>query len=153
MATASGAFQVYTKGSGDMDGRTFVKILKDTAILDGKTLTTVDADLIFTKVKAKGAKKIDYAQFEEALKLVGEKKKVSTEQIVSKLASGETGPILTGTKADNVRFHDDKNTYTGVHKHGGPTLVDEGRTQFSDLSNICDRSDYDVRGVKKGVAE
>lgn len=60
---------------------------------------------------------------------------------------------MYGTKADNVRFHDDKSTYTGVHKMGGPTTVDDGRVQFNDLSKFADRSDYDIRGVKKGIME
>lgn len=34
----------------------------------------------------------------------------------------------------------------GVYKNGGPTNVDNGT---SDLSNITDRSAADVRGVKK----
>lgn len=25
------------------------------------------------------------------------------------------GPVLSGTKADSVKFHDDKNLYTGVY--------------------------------------
>lgn len=66
---------------------------------------------------------------------------------------GVDGPILYGTKAENVRFHDDKSLYTGVHKHGGPTTVDDGRVQFDDLSKFCDRSEYDIRGVKKGIME
>lgn len=69
------------------------------------------------------------------------------------IAEGTQGPILYGTKADNVRFHDDKSTYTGVHKMGGPTTVDDGRVQFNDLSKFCDRSEYDIRGVKKGIME
>ncbi|KAL8437954.1 hypothetical protein ACSSS7_000604 [Eimeria intestinalis] len=197
-----------------MDGRTFNKILKDCKILDSK-VTSVDADLIFAKVKAKGAKKITHAEFEEALRLVAAKKGVDMEAIQSTLATGEDiqeenpfalyfrahhectvvfaglltgqildagviflssyqwfavccilyyvcgrmllegvdGPILYGTKADNVRFHDDKTTYTGVHKMGGPTTVDDGRVQFNDLSKICDRTEYDIRGVKKGIIE
>ncbi|CDI84153.1 hypothetical protein, conserved [Eimeria acervulina] len=147
------AFNAYTKGADEMDGRTFTKILRDCKILDSK-VTGVDADLIFTKVKAKGAKKITFAEFEEALRLVAAKKGVEVEALHAKLAEeGTQGPILTGTKADNVRFHDDKSTYTGVHKMGGPTTVDDGRVQFNDLSKICDRSEYDVRGVKKGIIE
>lgn len=82
------AFTAYTKGAGDMDGRTFTKILKDCKILDTK-MTAVDADLIFAKVKAKGAKKITYAEFEEALRLVAAKKGVDIEAVHSKLASGK----------------------------------------------------------------
>ncbi|PFH35711.1 p25-alpha family protein [Besnoitia besnoiti] len=152
--TAKNAFQAYTKGSGEMDGRTFVKILKDTKVLDGKQVTSVDADLIFAKIKPRGTTKINYSQFEEALKLVAEKKKVSLDKVLSTISEeGQDGPILQGTKADNVRFHDDKSTYTGVHKSGGPTTLDEGRVQFNDLSNFCDRSAYDIRGVKKGIIE
>ncbi|OEH75414.1 tubulin polymerization-promoting protein family member 3 [Cyclospora cayetanensis] len=147
------AFTVYTKGTGDMDGRTFTKILKDSKVLDSK-VTAVDADLIFAKVKSKGAKKINYAEFEEALRLVAAKKGVEVGKVQAEIAKeGAEGPVLHGTKADNVRFHDDKSTYTGVHKMGGPTTVDDGRVQFNDLSKICDRSDYDIRGVKKGIME
>ncbi|KAL8275410.1 hypothetical protein Esti_000622 [Eimeria stiedai] len=151
--TTKEAFAAYTKGACEMDGRTFNKILKDCKILDSK-VTSVDADLIFAKVKAKGAKKITHAEFEEALRLVAVKKGVDIEAIQSTLATeGVDGPILYGTKADNVRFHDDKSTYTGVHKMGGPTTVDDGRVQFNDLSKICDRTEYDIRGVKKGIIE
>ncbi|KAF4642269.1 p25-alpha family protein [Toxoplasma gondii] len=120
-------------------------------VLDGKSLTSVDADLIFVKVKTKTARKIDYPQFEDALKLVAEKKKASADQIVTKIAASEGGPIFVGTNTEHVRLHDDKDTYTGIHKTGGPVLVAEGRWQFNNLSNICDRGEYDVRGVKKGV--
>ena len=34
------------------------------------------------------------------------------------------GPQFAGTKADNVKFHDDKSQYTGVYAQGGPTNVD-----------------------------
>jgi len=35
------------------------------------------------------------------------------------------GPTFTGTKADHVKFHDDKSLYTGVYARGGPTNVDK----------------------------
>lgn len=55
------------------------------------------------------------------------------------------GPRPSGdaTAPDYVRFHDDKTTYTGVHKAGGPTTVD-GRKE---LRELCDRAPADVRGV------
>lgn len=81
------AFNAYTKGADEMDGRTFTKILRDCKILDSK-VTGVDADLIFTKVKAKGAKKITFAEFEEALRLVAAKKGVEVEALHAKLAEG-----------------------------------------------------------------
>lgn len=49
-----------------MDGKQFMKLAKDCKLLD-KKLTATDIDLIFPKVKDKGARKITYAQFEKAV--------------------------------------------------------------------------------------
>jgi len=54
------------------------------------------------------------------------------------------GPILTGTKAEAVKYHDDKSLYTGVHANGGPSTVDIDKVV--DISQLCDRTDADVRG-------
>jgi len=62
--------------------------------------------------------------------------------------SASAGPILKGTQAEAVRFHDDTDQYTGVHAHGGPSTVDANRG----LDGLLDRSDADVRGVKTGNA-
>ena len=56
--------------------------------------------------------------------------------------------MLKGTKADAVKFHDDKNLYTGVYAQGGPSTVDAGNGKISDISQLCDRTGADVRGVK-----
>lgn len=147
------AFLIYTKNSPEMDSRTFVKILKDSNLLN-KKLTAVDADITFASVKTKGSKRINYDQFVEAIKCLVNKHHLDYNDFVSKLCNeASNGPILYGTKADNVRFYDDKSSYTGVHKQGGPTIVDKNKTQFSDLSEIVDRSEYDVRGVKLNVAK
>ena len=54
-----------------------------------------------------------------------------------------------GTKAEKVKWHDDKSTYTGVYAKGGPSNVDVGKTVITDIMQLCDRSEADVRGVKK----
>lgn len=41
-----------------------------------------------------------------------------------------------------------QSTYTGVYSRGGPTNVEPSR----ELSDLLDRSDADVRGVKKRVS-
>lgn len=81
------------------------------------------------------------------------------------------GPKSQATKADYVKFHDDKTTYTGVYAkcdlphleavkntpwtsrmglvqkakrcRGGPTTVDGQK----DLSSLADRTPADARGV------
>ena len=130
-----------------MDGKTFAKMAKDTKILD-KHLTATDIDLIFAKVKDKAARKINALQFIKGIEECAAKKKITFEALeASLLAVG--GPVFTGTKTEKVKYHDDKNLYTGVYAQGGPTNVDAGRGAISDISQLCDRTAADKRGVKK----
>ena len=101
-----------------MDGRQFAKCMSDCGLYD-KKFTTIDADIIFAKVKPKNSRKICFSEFEEALKHVAAKKG-TTEDMVTKKIMSVGGPKFHGTKADFVKFHDDKSTYTGVHAKGGP---------------------------------
>jgi len=105
-----------TAGRCDMDSKTFVKMCKDASLVD-KQLTTTVLDLIFnhTSVKAKGDKFIDFCQFEVALEVMAERRGADKDAVREKMLN-LTSPVLKGTKADYVRFHDDKSTYTGAHK-------------------------------------
>ena len=77
-------------------------------------------------------------------------KKKTTPESVEAAILQHGGIKYTGTKADYVKFHDDKSTYTGVYAKGGPTTVDAGRGgMVSDISQTCNRSAADVRGVVK----
>lgn len=95
---------------------TFVKIIKDGGFLD-QQLTPTMLELIFnhTSVKPRGNKFIDFCQFDISLELIAEKRKEGKDKICKRLLD-LTNPVLVGTKADYVRFHDDKSTYTGSHK-------------------------------------
>jgi DNA-binding phage protein len=142
--------QVFTSFANgkEMDGKTFAKLCKDCALLD-KKLTTTDVDLIFAKIKDKTARKITFDQFKNGVSQIATKKGVSAEDVSNHICS-TGGPKFAGTKADFVKFHDDKSTYTGVYAKGGPTNVDAGRGGgVSDISQLCDRTGADVRGVKK----
>ena len=67
---------------------------------------------------------------------------------VHEVVAGSEGPRLTATTAAaQTRLHDDRTTYTGVHVAGGPTIIDNKLT----LDSLADRSEADVRGVKKNV--
>ena len=133
----------------EMDGKTFAKVSKDCKLQD-KNLTSTDVDLIFAKIKAgPAARKITFEEFKKGITHMAAKKKI-TDAELSELICKAGGPQFQGTKADFVKFHDDKSTYTGVYAKGGPTNVDAGRGgQVSDISQTCDRSGADVRGVKK----
>ncbi|VWU48670.1 p25-alpha family protein, putative [Hepatocystis sp. ex Piliocolobus tephrosceles] len=145
------AFYTYTKNAPEMDSRTFVKILKDSNLLT-KKLTPIEVDLAFAKYKTKGAKRINCEQFVSAIQYLVEKHKLNYEKFVATLTNEAVkGPILQGTKAENIKFYDDKSLFTGVHKHGGPTTVDKNRTQFADISELTDRSECNIRGVNVNV--
>jgi len=115
-----------------MDGKTFAKMAKDTKILS-KTLTATDIDLIFAKIKDKAARKITFAQFEKGIHECAAKKKKSFDEVSAAICE-VGGPVLHGTQAEKVKFHDDKSLYTGVHAKGGPSTVDAGSGMISDIS-------------------
>jgi len=131
---------------GEIDSRTFIKLLKDTKSLNKKKFSSGDADLIFQKHKTKqgtSAKALSYNVFRNGMVPdIAAKKEISVEKYIAKLAECE-GPHLHATHAQANRFHDDKSTYTGAHAQGGPSF--EPKT---DLQDNLDRSAADVRGIK-----
>jgi len=139
-------FLQFSAGAKEIDGKVFAKLAKDCSIVN-KQCTTTDIDLIFAKVKDKGSRKITFAQFQAAVDLCAEKRGLSgAEMETTILFSG--GKRLTGTQAEKVKWHDDKELYTGVYAKGGPTNVDTGRARVDDISSLCDRGAADVRGVQ-----
>jgi len=109
----------------EMEGKNFLKFFKDTGLMHKKKLTSTDIDIIFSKVKAKGARKISFEEFARGLTLVAEKLGKPYAELVADLA-GAGGPNTNATKTDAVKLHDDKSQYTGVYASGGPTNVDGG---------------------------
>ena len=107
-------FGKFTKGSGEMDGKTFAKFTKDEKLIT-KKLTTTDVDLIFAKIKAKGSRKINLEEFKEGCNQICAKKGITLDQLKAKIAKSGGGPKFAGTKADAVKFHDDKSLWTGVY--------------------------------------
>jgi len=127
-------FELYCgAGKCDMDGKAFVKLLKDSRVVD-RSFSVTDADLAFTKAAKKGQRRIDFQQFRGALLQVAEKKGVDAGEVYEAVARQRDGPLLTGTKTEAVRFHDDLNTYTGVHAMGGPESVPKGSGTATQLA-------------------
>ena len=132
-----------------MDSRTFVKFCKDAGILS-KRLTRTSVDLIFTKVKERGQRTIDFNGFLECLRHCAVERKVTFDALVTYILRSQVGPTLASTtRVESVRFHDDTSSYTGVHARGGPTTIGGGGDgAVISLENLMDRSAYDVRGRK-----
>jgi len=106
-----------------MDCFKFSKICKDCNLID-RQFGPADADIIFTQVlrdmrEIGSTRKIDLHGFQEALKLIADKKGVE-EEAIFKAVAGSNGPNIVCTKAESVRHHDDLTLYTGTHAFGGP---------------------------------
>ena len=144
----SSVYSTYCGVKSEMDGKTFAKLAKDTKLLD-KKLTATDIDLIFAKIKDKSLRTITYDQFQKGLEHCAAKKGISFDDVVN-IVTKVGGPVFNATKPEYNKFHDDKSLYTGVYANGGPSTVDVGAGgKIGDLSQLADRSQADVRGVKK----
>jgi len=102
-----------------MDSRSLQHLLKDTHVI-GKGFTTVDSDLVFASCLVPGDKTMTFSQFTSCVeKCAARHPKFSTADDLSAhiiAAFKENGgPVLTGTKAEYTKWHDDKATYTGMH--------------------------------------
>lgn len=145
--TLESVFLSFSAGKQEMSNKEFLKVNKDCGLFD-KKYTSVDVDINFSKIKDKTSKNITFDQFVNGLKLAATKKGLEFEKL-SEMVCNSAGPVFKGTKADYVKFHDDKSLYTGVYAKGGPTNVDVKGGKIGDISQLCDRTTADVRGVKK----
>ena len=131
--------------NGQMDSRTFVKMMKDTKLLNSKTFTNADADIIFQKAKARlgtSFKAIPYELFHETvIPEVALKKNMDVRDVIFEITK-TSGPVLNGTQADDVRLHnaparrasDAGKTSSTIAKIDeklmkSPTLVDDLHTE------------------------
>eukprot|EP00775_Hariotina_reticulata_P004264 gene4264-4515_t len=94
-------------GGVQLDGFRFAKLCREAGLVD-RSFSSTAADLIFTKVKAKGAKKISFEEFNHALEMIAAAKCITIEQLIEKL-QGCGGPAVHAavTTPDHVRFYDE----------------------------------------------
>ncbi|KAM5235249.1 tubulin polymerization-promoting protein family member 2 [Ctenodactylus gundi] len=148
----------------EMTNKNFSKLCKDCNIMDGKTVTSTDVDIVFSKVKAKNARTITYLQFQDAMKELGQKrfKGMSPDEALEnifKLMEGKD-PATTGvTKATTAGAVDrltDTSKYTGTHKErfdeSGKGKGIAGREDTPDhsgyVSGYKGAGTYDKKGSK-----
>jgi hypothetical protein len=107
----------FTKYAGkDMDNKEFAKFCKDNKLVS-HGMKSHDIDLIFTKVVPKGQRRMDFKMFQDACRLMAQKRGQPTSEVQVIVAGAQDGPHLHGTKQDAVRFYDDKTTFTGAAGH------------------------------------
>mmetsp|Transcript_68885 Transcript_68885/g.128594 ORF Transcript_68885/g.128594 Transcript_68885/m.128594 type:complete len:324 (+) Transcript_68885:67-1038(+) len=120
-------FEAYCGSAPDMSMHSFAKLCKECKLI-GRRLTTGDVDLVFARVVRDGRgngtpRRMNLRLFEDALRVLAEKMDMNVCE-VCEIIEEHAGPQRRFTKAEAVRFHDDKSTYTGTHVYGGP---DAGR--------------------------
>nr|XP_048291598.1 tubulin polymerization-promoting protein family member 2 isoform X2 [Myodes glareolus] len=124
----------------EINNKNFSKLCKDCGIMDGKAVTSTDVDIVFSKVKAKNARTINFQQFQEAMKELGQKRfkgKSVDEALegVYKLMEGKDPTTSGVTKATTVGGVDrltDTSKYTGTHKERfDESASQEGNAEMS----------------------
>ncbi|XP_053341203.1 tubulin polymerization-promoting protein family member 2 [Clarias gariepinus] len=136
-----------TKATGkDMTGKNFSKLCKDCKVIDGKSVTSTDVDIVFSKVKAKSARVITLEQFTQALAELAPKRfkgksQEEAQQLVYGLIAGKEPANVGITKAAKAGAVDrltDSSKYTGSHKErfdeSGKGKGKAGREEIPDSS-------------------
>ncbi|XP_069460437.1 tubulin polymerization-promoting protein family member 3-like [Ambystoma mexicanum] len=120
-------FAIYgdTKATGqEMNGKNWAKVCKDCKVIDGKAVTSTDVDIVFSKVKAKTARVINYEEFKKALEELASKKYKGKSQeeafeAICQLIAGKEPTNVGVTKATSTKAVErltDPSKYTGSHK-------------------------------------
>ena len=136
-------------GKPEMENKEFNKIFKDSGLI-GKNLSVTDLDIIFAKYKIKGEKRMKPNEFEVAFQAIAKQLGMNHQELIPLCSAG---PKFVGTKAEKVALHDNKELYTGVYAKGGPSTVDKGKNCVSDLSELANRGEANVRGVNKNIKQ
>jgi len=151
-----------------LDGPKFAKFARDAGLL-GKSVTTTDIDIIFNQVKSKNARRIDFEQFQAALRLIAEKRYGKTKRsneaysdLVSQIIESGSRPLAkaTTTSQSNITARmTDHTMYTGTHKNRfddqGKGMGGAGRdtmAKTSQLSQLTNREEANIRGVNVSIA-
>jgi len=136
-----------------MTQRQFSKLCQNSELIckkkkERKEFTKNDCDIIFIKSVPKGKKKADFTMFKEALGFVALQKfanmdpKEAYSKVVGMVIKTEQ-QYTSVTKTDKVPLHDDKSSYTGVYKKGGPKAITDDKS----LKALTSRGKADARGV------
>jgi len=96
-------FFAYAGKNQALEGSEFARMCRDCNLLD-EGFGSPEVDTIFAYVVAQGQRSMTPKQFLAALELIAEKKACPTVAVRAVIAHSK-GPILTATKAQDVRFY------------------------------------------------
>ncbi|CBY14568.1 unnamed protein product [Oikopleura dioica] len=118
-----GTTATQAKSTNEINNKNFSKLCKDCKVI-GQKCTSTDVDIVFSKCKTKGAQKMTFEQFCQALKELSPKRfpkksKDEAEEAIFKLVEDKTPGTNATTKTTNTKNVDrmtDASKYTGAHK-------------------------------------
>lgn len=79
-------FAAYCDGSASMDGRTFVKLCRDCGMIDDR-LPVAEAELLFSKVATTSRGRVEFAEFEQALRLLAQRRATDPAEVLGAVAA------------------------------------------------------------------
>uniref|UniRef100_A0AAY5EV39 Tubulin polymerization promoting protein n=1 Tax=Electrophorus electricus TaxID=8005 RepID=A0AAY5EV39_ELEEL len=135
-----------TRATGrDLHGKNWSKLCKDCGVIDGKSITLTDVDIVFSKVKNKSSRTITYNQFREALSELASGGDLQDGGREVAHISGVTVRATRAVASPTVSRLTDTTKFTGSHKERfDETGRGKGKAGRVDL---VDKSGY-VSGYK-----
>ncbi|NXH36190.1 TPPP3 protein, partial [Myiagra hebetior] len=142
-------FAIYgdTKATGqEMNGKNWAKLCKDCKVTDGKSVTSTDVDIVFSKVKGKTARVINYEEFKKALeelapKRFKDKSKEEAYEAICQLVAGKE-PINVGVTVSREPLGCwEQEQWSGGRVELCPQCSGKGKGK-SGRENIVDTSGY-----------
>jgi len=113
-----------SRSEGCMDSRQFDKFCREAGFIDAK-FTTADADLLFTTITGRGPRRLSSAQFEAALRLLAERKRLSHDSVFAKAKR------LANASSTEVSAREKRQELTGTSRRGSSPPPRGGRAQSS----------------------
>ena len=114
MQNLQAVFASYVGHLDELEGRDWTRLLKSSGLI-GDTLSSGEADIIFSKVKPKTSFRLDFSAFVNALSIVCQKLKLSPEQLSANLVKHTAAAHAESSAKGPERFFYDKNSYTGAN--------------------------------------
>mmetsp|Transcript_59060 Transcript_59060/g.175695 ORF Transcript_59060/g.175695 Transcript_59060/m.175695 type:complete len:213 (-) Transcript_59060:79-717(-) len=96
-------FLAYAGRNQLLEGSEFSRMCRDCGLYD-ESFGSPDADTVFAYVVSRGHRHMGPKQFQAALELIAERKACPTVAVRAVVAHAR-GPVLTATKAQDVRFY------------------------------------------------
>jgi len=122
LATLFDFYCKYAPASTALDNVKFFKCCSDLQLIDDRSISRADIDLIFTKVKSAAERRISLAQFEEAMLMIARKRSGGGDesQTLEAMLESTTLPSKPAppkpTKGSIFDKLTDTSQYTGAHK-------------------------------------